>query len=381
MKRIAGPVVLCLGCILLYGGAACAADTDDPPYLVEYRACREALQAGDIDAAIGHARAAWQSAEQLLGDDRSTATLAFNFGRLQLHRDAAKALPALHRADELRRSGIAELPAAPLRLLLSYAEYSTGPRKRGDLRNFRKALEASTAELPAGNIDLAEIWIALTMEDFAAGRYPDAVRSAASSEAAIRAATPDDTETLAQIILVGGAARIMPVHRTYGQLLAAHREFRRARRLFPPQKDIESFDPLFAQVLAWDAAADAAYRHNRKNGFPDDAARDEPPMPPVFEESGENDDHCGHIEWQSRKPPEYPDEAEKAGYVGAVLVGYNIGDDLKVSDPKILAEVPALKFGYAAASSMSDWRAEPLASDDPACRHNLLTRFTFVIDQ
>ena len=380
-RRIAGLLILCLGCVSLQCAAAAdTPDSDDPPYLVEYRAYRQAARAGDIDAAVRHARAAWQSAETLLGDDRHTATLAFNFGRLQLYRDALAALPALRRADELQQSGIAQLPAAELRLFLAYAEYQTSGRTRSDLRSFRKSLEASSDELSDGSIDLADIWIALMTEDFTAGRWADTVDSAARADAALRAAAPDDLEALVKVILAGGAARLLLPRWTEKQILAAHHEFERAQRLFPPQQDIEHFDPLLAQVLAWDAAALAVYRTRYHSGFPDAAADDEQPMPPVLENSGLYDPRCGEIEWQARKSPEYPDAARSAGYIGAVIVGYNLDEDLRVSEPKVLAEVPARKFGHAAASSMSDWQAAPPASDDPVCRRNLLSTFTFVMN-
>lgn len=380
-RRFARPVNLCLVCVLLQlVEIAEAADADDPVYLVEYRAYRQASKAGDTDGAIRHARAAWQSSEQLLRDDQTTAILAFNFGRLQLYRDAGAALPALRRADALQQSGVADLPSAELRLFLAYAAYQTSRQRWGDLKDFRKALKASTQELSDGSIDLANIWISLTTEDFAARRYSYAIESAASTEAVIRAAVPDDLAALAQVILIGGAARIIPANRTEGQILAAHREFRRARRLFPPQKDIASFDPLLAEILAWDAAAEAAYRTRNSKGLPADSTEGAAPMPPIFESNSSSEERCGEIEWSNRKPPEYPEEARIAGYIGAVIVGYNLGDDLRVSDPKILAEVPAQKFGNAAVSAIADWQAAPLASEDPVCRRNLLTRFTFVLD-
>ncbi len=380
-RRIAGLLILCLGCVSLQCAAATdAPDSDDPPYLVEYRAYRQAARTGDTDAAVRHARAAWQSAETLLGDDRHTATLAFNFGRLQLYRDVAAALPALRRADELQQSGIAQLPAGELRLFLAYAEYQTSGRTRSDLRSFRQSLEASSEELSDGSIDLADIWIALMTEDFTAGRWADTVDSAARAEASLRAAAPDDLEALAKVILAGGAARLLLPHWTEKQILAAHHEFERAQRLFPPQHDVEHFNPLLAQVLAWDAAALAVYRTRYHSGFPDAAADDEEPMPPVLENSGLYDPRCGEIEWQTRTSPEYPDDARNAGYIGAVIVGYNLDEGLRVSEPKVLAEVPARKFGHAAASSMNDWRAAPPASDDPVCRRNLLSTFTFVMN-
>lgn len=378
LQYFARLLTFCLaGALLQAISPVAATESDDPSYLIEYRAYLQAARSGDTEGAVRHARVAWQSAEQLLGDDRHTAILAFNFGRLQLYRDADAALPALRRAEALQKSGVADLPQAELRLYLAYGVYATSGKQEEDLQTLRKALEASTAELSDGSVDLANIWTLLTTEDFAAGRFGDAVDSAASAEAAIRAAAPDDSRVLAEVILVGGAARLLPPRRMRKQLLAAHREFRRARRLFPPQKDIEHFDPLLAQVLAWDAAAGAINETKYQSGFQRVAVEGEEPLPPLFESGGMVDKSCSKLTWSNREPPEYPEDAQRSGYVGAVLIGYSIDDDLRVSDPKILAEVPALKFGYAAASSMSDWRLASPPSDDPACRRNLLVTIKF----
>jgi hypothetical protein len=57
---------------------------DNEQYLIEYRAFREALTAGNGAAATSHAHAAWQAAETELGNHPTTAILAYNYARLLL---------------------------------------------------------------------------------------------------------------------------------------------------------------------------------------------------------------------------------------------------------------------------------------------------------
>lgn len=66
--------------------------------------------------------------------------------------------------------------------------------------------------------------------------------------------------------------------------------------------------------------------------------------------------------------------------IGAVYVGYAVGEDLRVRDARVLAEVPESRFGEASLEAMTEWRAGALPPGDPACRRNLVTRFTFAID-
>jgi len=69
----------------------------------------------------------------------------------------------------------------------------------------------------------------------------------------------------------------------------------------------------------------------------------------------------------------------KARHIGAVYVGYRLGDDLTVHGARILSEVPVAEFGDSALKTMTRWRAKELPSGGPECRRNLVTRFAFAI--
>jgi hypothetical protein len=67
--------------------------------------------------------------------------------------------------------------------------------------------------------------------------------------------------------------------------------------------------------------------------------------------------------------------------IGAVFLGYRLGEDLKVTDARVLAEVPVAKFGDAAVKAVSEWRAKALPGGDPVCYRNLTTSILFVLER
>ena len=367
--------------LLVLLGAAEPAGAAEEQYLVEYRAYNSALEAGDNDAAAGHARAAWDAAEAALGDHRLTAILAFNYGRLIVFGKAKEALAPLHRARALHEAGVAELPAGPVQLYPDYAEFASSEYKRRNADELRESLEGIGTDAAATNPDLAVMWLQLATGDVAAGRYRKAVASAAAAEAALLNAAPGNSRSLATAIMLGAIARLVPFPRDVEDVQAAHNELSRARRLFPPQKDIDSFDPLLAQVLAWNQASGAALRSLGFEDYPDHEEEDGSgsELPPLFER--EETVECGEVEWLEREAPRYPRGALRRGTIGAVFMGYHLEDDLTIRDVRILAEVPKKEFSEYAIAAVNEWRVEKLPAGGPECYRNLTVSIQFAIDE
>lgn len=364
--------------------AATASAADAEPYLVEYRAYIAALGSGDGEAAVRHGLAAWKAAEKALGNHRLTGVLAYNYGRLVTFSASDAAAAPLHRARELADMGVADLPDAALQLYLSYAEFATSgfEDKRAD--RLREALDTIGLEDEALIRDVAPMWLQLASHDVTAKEYRKAVESSANAEAAIMKAFPDSVRGLAEAIALGAIARITPRYRTTEDFEAASVQFDRARRLFPPQEDLESFDPLLAQIMAWHHVTWSA-RHSlfKAEGRepPETESDDDAPAPPLFQHQLDDSSECGTPEYLERTAPRYPPGALRQGYLGAVMVGYRLGDDLKVHDARLLAEVPSDgKFGAAALEAVSEWRVKALPGGGPECYRNLITIIRFVIE-
>ncbi len=384
-KRM-GFTVFVLACAaVLTAGLFSQANADETPdYLVEYKLHSEALANGDRAAAIEHGKAAWEAAEAALGDHKLTATLAFNYGRLIALSDPATARAPLRRAQELLDAGIAELPQSEVRAYLAYAEYIAGNTRLRAAKKLREALLALEAEFGEPTATDVVMWVKLAAGELKKERYSSAIDAAEKAEAAIATLWPDNIDKMSEVLLIQGIATLVPFPRTIEDVLAASDLFERIIQLYPPQKSVEDFDVILASAIAWGAATDAAFRSHSKK--PQDLPEEQSELNEVeaephfiFESARNGPDDCG-IEWETRIPPKYPTAAGRRGYIGAVMVVYDLGDDLVVHNPRILAEVPAFAFSKKVRNNMHTWRLKAPSVDHPACRTNQLTQFTFVIE-
>lgn len=365
--------------VLLAAGLSAAEETV-PPYLAAYRAYNAALAAGELGTAATQARAAWRAAERELGDHRLTAILAFNFGQLVVFRDAGAAYPALSRARELREGGIADLAADMTRLYLDFAEFAVDGPTRREADRLRKSLEAFPLDGPDVNPDLALMWLKLALHDAAEERFRKAQESATTAEQAILATSPESKPALAEAILIQGIAHLVPFPRKVKDVQAAHNDIVRALELFEPQADIDSFDPLFAHVLAWDHAARSALRSLDKEDYPDHEGTDWKDREHVHVFRHQDTANCPKLEWEERESPHYPGRALRKGYIGAALIGYRLAGDGTVEDARVLAEVPKETFGEVALDAVKQWRVKEIPPGDPACFRNLTSSIMFIIE-
>jgi len=345
-----------------------------------YKAYNEALARGDTATATTHAMTAWKAAEDALGDNATTAVLAYNYGQLALFDDPESSLPALQRAKTLSDAGIADLPVGDLDVYLTFADFKIGGEKKKGANALRASLQTRDAsETSAPTYELGRIWLTLALYDMRKKKYDDAQASASRAEDLFTAAVPGNYQLQAQAILIIGAAKLSKPNQTVDNLTAAHAEFNRALRLFPPQKDIDSFDPIMAKMMAWDYLAHAALA-SKETLAPSAAAeidRAWPTYGPVFDNQAAEGECAG--EWESRRQPVYPGGARHKDYLGAAIIGYNLAEDGSVRDERVLAEVPDALFGEYAVSAVGTWRRKLPLNPNPACTANLVTSFIFCL--
>lgn len=369
-------VIACITAIGLCLSTMALAADDSAGYLAEYRAYNEALEAGDRTAAAAHALAAWDAAEKALGDHKTTAVLAYNYGQLILFDNPEAALPALTRAQELLEAGIAELPRADLEIFLAYVTFKVRGARREYADMLHIALQERDSEGVEASVESARIWLELAVFYINAHLYETAKESAVAAEAAIIAAVPEDYHARAQAIMIQGAAELLPINRFLSSIDAAHAHFVRASHLFPPQESIETFDPIFAQIIAWDAATRASLK-SRGDRYRDKKREESwPDLAPPFKEELIIDDCAG--DWEKRPLPKYPDLAAKRQYIGAAVIGYHLDEDGTVRGVRVLAEVPVDTFAKYTVKAMERWRYETPLDPRPGCRTDLLSTFEFV---
>ncbi len=368
-------------------------------YVDEYKAYMQALESGDSEAAVTHGYAAWRKAEEALGDNNLTAVLAYNYGQLVLFSDNAGALAALERADELRASGVADLPQIDLDLYLAFARLNRDNNNRKSRNALRDALDAYTASGGADTEDTSRMWLALANAEMLAKRYSDAFETAKRAEQAILSATPDDYPRRADAMTTQGISLVANPKTVAQDLLAANQIFVRASGLFPVQTSVRNFDPKLAVILAWNGAAAAKFR--TVSAFQQDAPETHKGSHVKLAEPHESEfadpeqfhafdlavyikrempeGGCGAGE-MIRTPPRYPDYALRKGFVGTAVVGYDLDAYGGVINPVVLAEAPvAAEFSRLALEAMANWRMTEKPINQPGCLKDLITYFSFQI--
>lgn len=302
--------------------------------------------------------------------------LAYNYSYQIVFDDPAAAYPALSRASELAKAGLAELPEDALALTLAFADYAQGNRTATGARKLRRVLKERDAAGAPATQDSARIWLALAVDDITARRYKEAAESGDLASLAIAAALPDDIKAHAYALVISGVGHIMPRPRTAASVNAARVIFEKAVMLYPPQESILAFDETLANAYAWTVVSRSALLSiGKADAISEGADEDDK----AFDHELIKDDYKCEVKWEDRKPPVYPRGALYKGYLGGVIVGYNIGDDGKPKDARILSEVPAAQFGAAAVKAMAAWKLKEDVA--PECRNNRITKFVFYMDE
>lgn len=367
-------------------------------YLDEYKAYMRAIEDKDAEAATAHAYAAWQAAEADLGGSKLTATLAYNYGQFVLFTDTAAARAALERADELRASGVADLPLLELDLYLSFAQLTESNNTRRSRQALRGALEKYVASGVPESEDTSRMWLALANAEMLDQKFKDAFETAQRAEKAIIEATPANRQRRADAMMTQGVSLIADPKVIAKDLLTANQILIRAARLFPEQTSIRTFDPKLAAILAWNQAAGSKFR--TVANFQDDAAETYMGTHVKLAEPTESEladpekfhafdlnacikrvvpkEGCG-AGFTKRTPPRYPDYAIRKGYVGAAIVGYDLDATGSIVNAFVMAEAPAMTFGKYAVESMQQWEMAAPPPDHPGCLADFMTFFSFEI--
>lgn len=381
--------------IALIAFCAIAASAAAADYKSEYKAYDSAIAEGDLDGALAHGEAAWRQAEAALGETTTTAVLAYNYAVLAATADPAKALEAFDRAIAIAQKSGNEgaIPLAEAQLRRAEA------RLRSDFENktFARELETFLSTFNSSGDDAIEAqasgWRTLAAAEIGFKKF-DRAKAAADNGTAIAARlNPPMPRLQREILFLAGLSRIAGDIRKEEDIIEAIVLFDRAAQLFPPQKDIDHFDPLLAQIIGWRQSVGAlansygstpriktgtrlpdgedlksAYELAISRSALEDLYKWETPVPPV----------CNTNDiWSERKLPPYPKSAARSRIIGAILVGYEV-DGVGVVRTVVLTDFSEAGFGDAAVASMKKWRLKP--DLDPACWKNNITIFTFILN-
>ncbi|MCB1640124.1 MAG: hypothetical protein KDI37_00200 [Xanthomonadales bacterium] len=343
-------------------------------YLASYTAYQQAFQKGDVQSALRHGEAAWREAEAAVGDDQITAVLAYNYARLAFvyPASAESAVEAYRRALALTESGVADLNPVELKTAIAEVELFLNPDEPRFRQRLATQLQHRQTDESAPSDVSAHAWRSLARAQLNAGSMLDAAASAdrAASEAS-QLAVPDLSLERDALVLAGLARLSTSRNKRTRELIEeALAQLDRAIPMFPPQRDIDSFDRGYALAILLRTAIDAmADSHGyRASGLPTFEV-------PLRIDDGVDRTHCPATDgWIKRSPVVFPAEGQTRGQVSAVLLGIDFGET-EVERVVVLAEPQSGGFGKAASDSVKRWT---IAAGIPAeCRTNLLQLVQF----
>lgn len=352
-------------------------------HIAHYKAYSEALEQGDLAAADKHAEQAWRAAEQTLGDHQTTAILAYNFANLVYYSRPGVAREPLTRVIELTGENSDLFGNTSPGLMLLLVDAVEDKESRPKERALRKGLSDLEEQNPPPNLLAARAWLHVGTREMLRSQYK---RSENSTDFSIRHYAPfkgPGKIEVANAYILGGITRVAGSSRNTTDLREAVNLFDQAIEMFPPQRNIETFDSQLAVALAWQGATSAAaYSDVRSTSRNGSRLNRKPPELDInarveWENRSPEENQACVIDWEEREPPKFPDSASREGYLGAVVIGYDI-EAGKVHGARILAEVPATsEFGEVSLASMDKWK---VAKEPPIeCQSNVLTTFKFLL--
>lgn len=363
-------------------------------YKSEYRNYKAAIEAQDFDKALEHGEAAWREAEEEIGETTTTAILAYNYAMLAAPSDPARASEAFARAIAIaqKSENAGAIPLQDAIVRLAEARSRTDPDSSALAEELQRTLDAADPN-DASSMEAQAIGFrTLAAFHILSKKYKRAQSAGDRGEALASRLNPPDPRLHREILFLAGLSRIAGDLRTELGVYEAVALFDKSFGLYPPQKDIDHFDPLLAQAIAWRQSVKAlansygstpaiplgsrlpsgedlkaAYERADARSNIDDEFYWETPHPDICNPAGM---------WRERKPPSFPARALRKGSVGAILVGYDL-DGKGVARTVVLTDFTEAGFGDAALASMKDWRLNPGVGQ--ACWKNLISIFLFEI--
>ena len=358
MKKI----LLTLGLFFAFSGAVQA--KTPPEVLKPYKAYTSALKANDIDAARKHAFEAWQKAEELLGDSKTTGDLALNFAMIKPNDKKATVKQqekAFGRALELVE--FQENPA------LSYMERSI------ELMNFHQAnADFRKSYKVAKNISNYAEDNSLTQSTFyaealttQAGYYASRRRSKRAEEIAVKALNAFE----------GAGDNILSAHSILASLYKGyalegqHKSMEAALSYQQVMETLDGIDPkdhpLAAQALGrWSQmrsvlSAQGKLEEAEQNGLCQCWPYDKP----------RNDS----IQPIKRVPPIMPSNAWVSGFT---IVEFDIDDAGKPINEEILVSWPKGLYEKSSVKSLKKWEYTLRTKEETdSDRQDIVTTITY----
>jgi len=374
--------------ICAFAVSAAAAD-----YKSEYRSYNSAIAEGDRVAALTHGEAAWREAEAALGDAPTTAILAYNYAVLVAESNPSKSLEAFDRAIDIAQRSEDAIPLQEARLRRAEARVRAEFENKAYTDELNSLLAASDPTAAGSAAEAQALgWRTVAITKVTARQFNQGKSAADAGLKLGPRIEPPDLRLQRELLFLAGLTRVASDRRSEEDIVEAIALFDRAATLFPPQRDIDHFDPLLAKVIGWrETVGSIANSYGAtptirtgtrlpdgadlKSAYENAVARSS--LEDLYRWQTTRPAACDADIWEKRKPPHYPAIAARRGFIGAILIGHDL-DGVGVSRTVVLTDFTDAGFGAVALDSMKHWRLKP--GLDPACWKNNITIFTFILN-
>tara|TARA_R110000868_G_scaffold57591_5_gene177859 strand:- start:6231 stop:7478 length:1248 start_codon:yes stop_codon:yes gene_type:complete len=374
--------VLAVLVVMALGGGVARAQDDPLPQSVAraYLAYEDALVAGDDEAALQAAEAAWRAAREERIDAELIGILAENYGNLALSQGQAEAAyPAWRDAAQISdrlRAPAQERASRWYRASLSaFADERLYDARQCSL-NASRAAEASDQPIDPALSGEVHYMIAATSGQL--GRLNTMAEHAILAVEGFQSAGRPYDRIYANAHYLSGVGRFFEDEATRSIL-----DFHMARGIYATIESDDQESNLRTSslwiVLARDNA-DAAELAEidaqiADSDFPDSGFEN---MWDVEEVAGVYDVDATPA--RRRREPRYPEGAAMGGLDGLVMVRFDITAQGRPDNIEIVAAAPGGVFDQAVTRAMRSWQYEPAIIDgEPVRREGVLTRFAFTM--
>lgn len=281
---------------------------------------------------------------------------------------AGLAIPAW--ADETPATGQAQI--SPLQAALTAYEQNPKLDEYRALQAAQKAFAKSGAAPDETSFKAMGILQDLA---FANREWRDAWQLGLQRLAAYQALDMTDKNELYDIHMDTGQAYLLS-KRKYN-LRKAYEQFSEAQQVINNADYLHVSDE-FLQARSWQALSSAIMltRHVPQKKSRQDKTEDVPGKnnyPPKCTEFNKQ------VKWISRPAPNFPRDAARKGYVGAIILLYDMQPDGSVANVRVGAEAPENMFGQSALDAAKKWVAKLPPGFPIECGRNAITDITYVL--
>jgi len=330
----------------LWNGVAYAASIPSE-VMLPYKAYRTALEAENKDEARKQAKIAWDQAESLLGESKTTGDLALNFAVLAPSKYDKQVVSAFERAIELVPHNNDNIAYTTLEREVQFATYLLGHKKYSKARKrLRASADYAEANEMATSVFAGEIHTFLARIANAQRKFKKLEYHADKAVEIFETAKgPASIQPIIAILYAGYGKE------TQEDFISAALNYQEIMQNL--EGIVDNKHPLAKRALGRWIHARNKIRWAGK--YEEAEARGLCDCWPYDKERNEN------VKPIKRVPPDMPSNAYSSGFS---IVEFDLNDDGSVLNPRILESWPAEIFDKSSLKAVEKWKFSPRTTEE-----------------